>query len=172
MATKTNSGSPAKRFTIGRDESNDIVLPDGSSSSQHAILELQENGEYAVSDLGSTNHTQVNGKRITASKPLQHEDRILFGDTLAIYHATYPDAEPVYAEPAEAPPEIEVAPPPTPKKEKQKPTQAPAAPTPEPAVSDAPATPPAAGSGCLGLLIAAAIPCHRLPHLKMIGLSP
>ncbi len=142
-------GLSGGKFSIGRADTNDIVLPDGSSSNQHAALELQENEEYAVSDLGSTNHTKVNGRIIFESTPLRHEDRILFGDTLAIYHATDPEAEPAE----------EIAPPPAPKKKKRKKEKKSAtAPIPEPIVPNQPTPTPVPGSGCLGIVLAAAIP--------------
>lgn len=50
--------------TIGRIESNDIVIPDPSISRHHAQIKLA-NGEFFLSDLASTNGTFLNGKRIT-----------------------------------------------------------------------------------------------------------
>ena len=137
-------GLEGDRFTIGRAKGNDIVLYDDSSSNQHAILTLRENGEYAVTDLESTNHTQVNGRKISGRRLLQDEDRILFGDTMAIYHATDPDYQ--------APPAEVVAPPPVPgekkaAKKKEKPKSEPS-----------PEAPPEPGSGCLGIILATAIP--------------
>src|SRR5688500_650560 len=47
-------------YTIGRDDSNSIPVPDGSISSKHARLLRNERG-FWVEDLGSRNGTFVNG---------------------------------------------------------------------------------------------------------------
>jgi len=98
----------------------------------------------------------TNSVSASESKPLLHEDRILFGDTLAIYHATNPDSAPVATAPvAEPEPAVEIAPPPKPKKKKATPAKSAASEPPAPSEAEATAVP---GSGCLGLLLAAAIP--------------
>jgi pSer/pThr/pTyr-binding forkhead associated (FHA) protein len=50
---------------IGRDNSNDIIINEPRISRSHAIITDLGNGTYEVKDLGSTNGTFVNGKRIT-----------------------------------------------------------------------------------------------------------
>ena len=75
-----------KMFTVGRASDNQIVLRDGTSSTYHAVLKENENGQYIVVDLVSKNHTQVNGN-IVSSHVLRDGDRILFGDTLALFEA-------------------------------------------------------------------------------------
>ncbi|MEZ5324758.1 MAG: FHA domain-containing protein [Verrucomicrobiales bacterium] len=70
--------------SIGRGPDNDIVLPDGSSSGNHAILKRTANGDFSVTDLGSTNHTHVNDKKIQALDLLDG-DVVMFGDTRAVY---------------------------------------------------------------------------------------
>lgn len=57
-------------FRIGRTADNTLCLPMNSVSSHHAELTL-EAGELSVRDLGSTNGTYVNGKRIEAATPLE-----------------------------------------------------------------------------------------------------
>jgi pilus assembly protein CpaF len=49
--------------TIGRLQGNDVMLPKGNVSKQHARLRLEGDG-FFVSDLNSTNGTYVNRKRI------------------------------------------------------------------------------------------------------------
>lgn len=84
--TQVKYGLNGKAFTIGRAENNDIVLRDGASSSHHAVLKLGESGDFAVTDLESTNHTRVNGTKVT-SQVLVNGDVIQFGDTQAVYES-------------------------------------------------------------------------------------
>jgi len=64
------------RITIGRQPHNDIVLNEAVVSGEHAALQLQ--GGAAITDLGSTNGTYVNGRLIN-KQPLQHNDVIGIG---------------------------------------------------------------------------------------------
>jgi pSer/pThr/pTyr-binding forkhead associated (FHA) protein len=82
-------GLQGKVFTIGRAENNDIVLRDGSSSSYHAVMKITDCGDFAVTDLESTNHTKVNGGQIT-TMTLMNGDVIHFGDTRAQYESDVP----------------------------------------------------------------------------------
>jgi len=78
-------------FTIGRAENNDIVLLDGASSSRHAVLKMTDCGDFAVTDLGSTNHTKVNGHPVD-TKVLMNGDVLQFAGTTAIYESDVPAA--------------------------------------------------------------------------------
>ena len=73
-------------FTIGRADGNDIVLPAGAASSHHAVLKLNETGDYTVTDLESTNKTKVNGSSVQ-TVPLRNGDSLLFGDIAADYQS-------------------------------------------------------------------------------------
>jgi hypothetical protein len=53
-----------KAATIGRALDNDLVIPSTDVSRHHARLE-QVSGGYRIVDLGSTNGTLVNGRRVT-----------------------------------------------------------------------------------------------------------
>jgi len=79
-------------INIGRDPSNDLVLPDGKVSRNHAQIR-QERGWFVIYDLNSTNGTFVNGRRITR-QVLRHGDMVKVGDTELIFQAlgtrTYP----------------------------------------------------------------------------------
>lgn len=68
---------------LGRRESCDIVLPDGSISRRHARIEPQR-GSWVITDLNSTNGTFVNGERIQA-KTLSSGDSVKLGATLCVY---------------------------------------------------------------------------------------
>ncbi|HIJ84276.1 MAG: hypothetical protein HW380_923 [Magnetococcales bacterium] len=47
---------------IGRSESNDIIMPEGSISNQHATIEIPGPGHYRIHDLESTNGTFINDR--------------------------------------------------------------------------------------------------------------
>lgn len=65
-------------FTIGRDPSSDLQLTDASISRHHATIERADN-QFFLTDLGSTNGTQVN--HIPANKtPLRSGDEIRFAN--------------------------------------------------------------------------------------------
>jgi hypothetical protein len=65
------------RLTVGRGLDNDIVLDDASVSRHHAEI-TREGGRAQVRDLGSTNGTWVNARRVMAN-PIQPGDQLAFG---------------------------------------------------------------------------------------------
>jgi hypothetical protein len=69
--------------TIGREASSDIVLEDPQVSRRHARLTLQ-GASYFVEDLGSTNGTFVNGRRVMSPTPLSPGDKLGLGDTVVM----------------------------------------------------------------------------------------
>ncbi len=64
---------------VGRGEGSDVVLADPSVSREHAIVDVRGR-EAFVRDLGSTNGTFVNGRRVE-KHPLRDGDELLFGNT-------------------------------------------------------------------------------------------
>ncbi len=67
---------------IGRAETNDVVIPHETVSSQHALIEFRD-GSFYLRDLRSANGTFVNGKRFSDPESiremvLKHRDRIRF----------------------------------------------------------------------------------------------
>lgn len=66
-------------LTLGRSRDCDISIDDPSVSRRHAELR-REAGGFAIADLGSTNGTQVNGRKIDLAR-LQDGDRITLGQT-------------------------------------------------------------------------------------------
>jgi hypothetical protein len=64
--------------TIGRDVNNSIVVEDQFASGEHAVLTFRGRAWY-VEDVGSTNGTWVNGRRIAAVEPLGYGDEIQVG---------------------------------------------------------------------------------------------
>ena len=68
-------------LTMGRAQDNDLVLDDPQASRYHARLVRKENATV-VEDLGSTNGTLVNGRRITEPHALQPTETIAIGGTV------------------------------------------------------------------------------------------
>ncbi len=66
-------------WTIGRNQENDIVIRDYSISRNHAILQRTETGDFLLIDLGSSNGTFINGRRVSIPATLKSADRIMFG---------------------------------------------------------------------------------------------
>ncbi len=75
------------RLLIGRSTDADIFMDDKMVSNHHAMIETRKatdeksQAEYYIEDLQSTNHTFVNGEKITRQQ-LAHEDRIRIGKHL------------------------------------------------------------------------------------------
>jgi pSer/pThr/pTyr-binding forkhead associated (FHA) protein len=75
----------SERSTIGRAAENDVVLGDDATASHmHAALECFPAG-WAVTDLGSSNGTWVNGDRVWGARRLRHGDEIRVGQTRLIF---------------------------------------------------------------------------------------
>ena len=68
-----------QKIVIGRSRDCDIQLADSNVSRRHAELR-QEGASYWIVDLGSTNGTEVNGKRVKRAK-LRDGDKIMLGST-------------------------------------------------------------------------------------------
>jgi pSer/pThr/pTyr-binding forkhead associated (FHA) protein len=109
--------------TVGREAGNDIIINDPQVSRHHARMTLQGNA-YILEDLGSTNGTFVNGRRVTGPVALSAGDMIGLGDTvvLAVSSAadaavtqvgrvpTTPSMQPARPQPAAPPPPSNTAP--------------------------------------------------------------
>ncbi len=66
---------------IGRDASCDIALEDTYVSQEHASLSARD-GTWFVEDLGSTNGTYLNDRRLTAPAPVHAGDVLRVGKTV------------------------------------------------------------------------------------------
>jgi hypothetical protein len=66
---------------LGRSDEADVLLNDPYASEFHMRLVAHENG-MVLHDLGSTNGTYVNGRRVTAPTTLRRGDTIQVGKTV------------------------------------------------------------------------------------------
>ncbi|MGH7163044.1 MAG: FHA domain-containing protein [Planctomycetota bacterium] len=72
-----------QRTTVGRKETNTLVLKDTVASSYHCEIVRDLNG-YTIRDLGSTNGTLVNGETVTEAQ-LTHGAKIRIGNTRLVF---------------------------------------------------------------------------------------
>ncbi|NPV58891.1 MAG: FHA domain-containing protein [Actinobacteria bacterium] len=78
---KQGSWEVREEMVIGRAPECSICVEDEFASNQHARVYRTEEGYY-VEDLGSTNGTYVNGRRINYPTELRYGDRIRVGRTV------------------------------------------------------------------------------------------
>ena len=69
---------------IGRGRQSDVVLTDPNVSRQHAEIRPR-GGSWVITDLGSTNGSQLNGRRIDGSEVLRPGDEIELGASLLTF---------------------------------------------------------------------------------------
>jgi pSer/pThr/pTyr-binding forkhead associated (FHA) protein len=67
-------------MTIGRSPQTDVQIDDRFASARHARV-IERDGLYYLEDMGSTNGTYLNGRRVGALELLRSEDRFRIGDT-------------------------------------------------------------------------------------------
>lgn len=86
---------------IGRAEPADIAIEDSGISKQHLMVSRQ-GGRLWVQDMGSSNGTLVNGKRVQRA-PVQPGDTVAAGATLMRFMAARWDLDPAESEPVDTP---------------------------------------------------------------------
>src|SRR5436190_21836129 len=72
---------------IGRADYNDLVIPDESVSTTHAMLQRRE-GVWVLVDLDSTNGTFIDGDQIKGDAPLAPGATVRFGDVALVFEPT------------------------------------------------------------------------------------
>src|SRR5947208_13131837 len=72
--------------SIGRSPRNTVALESPKASRRHCIINLQNVGEFWLIDLGSSNGTFLNGRRLHQPVRLCDQDQIIIGDRLFIFH--------------------------------------------------------------------------------------
>jgi adenylate cyclase len=68
-------------WTIGRGKGNDVPLADRCASRDHAMFQLVGANSFYLIDLGSSNGTFVNGRRVSIPCSLKDGDLITLGET-------------------------------------------------------------------------------------------
>jgi len=78
---------PGIEVTVGRSRQATVVLNDRFVSSLHLALRVNERGEVTVRDLGSTNGTFLQGKRLTPNQTytMRPGDRLEIGSKSIVY---------------------------------------------------------------------------------------
>ncbi len=71
---------------IGRAVDNALQLPENSISRYHAFLGQDDEGQVRLTDLGSTNGTYLNGRRLPPKTPapVRDGDRVQFGSSIVV----------------------------------------------------------------------------------------
>lgn len=67
-----------EQITLGRGRDNDVVIPESFVSHHHAVL-FKRGSQYVIEDLGSRNHTYVNGQLLTGKAYVRAGDIIKIG---------------------------------------------------------------------------------------------
>lgn len=81
----------AKRWTIGRSQENEIILPDRWVSRHHARLELHPDQHIYLVDLGSRNGLFLKERQIAEPTRLHPGDSFTLGKTLLEFQEKYAD---------------------------------------------------------------------------------
>jgi pSer/pThr/pTyr-binding forkhead associated (FHA) protein len=69
---------------LGRSAASAIVIDDDRVSEQHARVRVDEEGQFVLWDLASTNGTFVNDEQITAATPIVENDEVRVGRTVLV----------------------------------------------------------------------------------------
>ena len=78
---RTADSAGQQQYIVGRDNDTGLVVSRSSVSRQHARLFVDDDGNWWVEDLNSTNGTFVNESRIRA-QVLADSDQVRFGDAI------------------------------------------------------------------------------------------
>lgn len=81
-------------FSVGREEDNDLVL-DRVNISKHHLRFRRHEGRVEVLDLGSTNGTYVNGRKVGQPRGLRRSDRVYVGDYILMLEGDDPAIAPI-----------------------------------------------------------------------------
>jgi class 3 adenylate cyclase len=76
-------------LTIGRSQTNSVVIDNDFIGRKHALIQVQKNGECWLVDLGSSNGTYVKTHRVTRPLPLKDGDVIDMAGSLIEFHTPF-----------------------------------------------------------------------------------
>jgi len=68
--------------TIGRNDSNNIVVKDPAISKEHCQIVIDEENRFFIEDLHSKNATYLNGKELKKKTEIFYGDKIIIGETI------------------------------------------------------------------------------------------
>lgn len=71
--------------SIGRTPGNDVILPHDKVSRRHALIHAQEHGRFCFVDLGSSNGSYINGRRVIQPVILKDQDQIDLGPARLVF---------------------------------------------------------------------------------------
>lgn len=74
-------------WTVGRGDDNQFVVKDRCISRNHAMIQYTDAGDHYLIDLGSSNGTFVNGRRVNIPVTIHDGDTITFGQTEFAFNA-------------------------------------------------------------------------------------
>jgi len=77
---------------IGREEMNQVVIPNEAISKKHAKLTFAD-GKFYIEDLSSSNGTFLNGTRVHARTALRNGDLIRLGAVIVKFEISKQDAQ-------------------------------------------------------------------------------
>lgn len=87
----------ADALTLGRLPECELALADSGVSRRHAQVRRGSGGGWVVADLGSTNGTKLNGRRISGEHVLKDGDEITVGTTTLRFEHRLQTAQPGHA---------------------------------------------------------------------------
>ncbi len=74
-----------KTFSLGRTKDNNVVFTSNKVSRRHALVHAQGGSEFSLVDLGSSNGTHLNGRRVIHPVVLQDGDVIQIGEESMVF---------------------------------------------------------------------------------------
>jgi hypothetical protein len=78
----------SSRVVVGRSRECDVRVDDGNVSRRHCEVAQESPTAWVVADLGSTNGTEVNGRKVSRRTRLDDGDRITVGGTELVFGRT------------------------------------------------------------------------------------
>jgi adenylate cyclase len=84
--TKKLSLDSGNTWTIGRSTENTLICEDNAISRRHGVIQQTQPGKYFFIDLGSSNGSSINGRRVTVPIQLRDGDSVMCGGTRITFH--------------------------------------------------------------------------------------